>query len=105
MTAAMRVQRWLFAPVPLARVALLRVVVYAFVVVMTIVPALGDMVVAFPSVVSASAFGKLVATWRDLLPLSGLGLSWVVPALVGLVLGLGVHAWRVRQAATSEVVD
>ncbi|MDC6126145.1 branched-chain amino acid transport system II carrier protein, partial [Limosilactobacillus fermentum] len=80
-------------------------VVYAFVVVMTIVPALGDMVVAFPSVVSASAFGKLVATWRDLLPLSGLGLSWVVPALVGLVLGLGVHAWRVRQAATSEVVD
>lgn len=40
-------------------------VVYAFVVVMTIVPALGDMVVAFPSVVSASAFGQLVATWRD----------------------------------------
>ena len=27
---------------------------------MTIVPALGEMVVAFPSVVSASAFGKLV---------------------------------------------
>lgn len=80
-------------------------VVYAFVVVTTIVPALGDMVVAFPSVVSASAFGQLVATWRDLLPLSGLGLSWVVPALIGLVLGLGVHAWRVRQAATSEVVD
>lgn len=25
--------------------------------------------------------------------------------LVGLVLGLGVHAWWVRQAATSEVVD
>lgn len=33
MRAATRVQRWLFAPVPLARVALLRVVVYAFVVV------------------------------------------------------------------------
>lgn len=80
-------------------------VVYAFVVVTTIVPALGDMVVAFPSVVSASAFGQQVATWRDLLPLSGLGLSWVVPALIGLVLSLGVHAWRVRQAATSEVVD
>lgn len=65
--------------------------VYLFVVVFTVVPALGDMVVSFPSVVSASAFGKTVATWRAMLPLSDLGMSWLVPALLGLVLGLLVH--------------
>lgn len=65
--------------------------VYLFVVVFTVVPALGDMVVSFPSVVSASAFWKTVATWRAMLPLSDLGMSWLVPALLGLVLGLLVH--------------
>lgn len=75
-------------------------VVYLFVVLFTVVPALADMVVAFPSVVSASAFGKTVAAWRSMMPLASLGLSWLVPALVGLVLGLAVHF--VRQRATAQ---
>lgn len=60
-------------------------VVYLFVVLFTVVPALGDMVVSFPKVVSASAFGNAVAAVRSHLPLASLGLSWLVPALVGLV--------------------
>ncbi len=81
-------------------------VVYFFVVLMTVVPALGDMVVAFPSVVSQSSFGLWVAGVRSTLPLASMGLSWVVPALVGLVVGLLVHFFRrgrvsVNQAETN----
>lgn len=68
--------------------------VYGFVVLFTVVPALGDMVVSFPAVVSASAFGKTVAAWRSALPLASYGLSWLVPALVGLALGLGVYWYK-----------
>lgn len=78
--------------------------VYLFVVVFTVVPALGDMVVSFPSVVSASAFGKMVAAWRSMLPLSDLGMSWLVPALIGLVLGLLVHFAYGRKRVLSREV-
>lgn len=70
-------------------------VVYAFVVVFTAVPALLDMVAAFPPVVSASAFGKALGAFQQsVLPFASLGMDWVVPAVVGLVLGLGVHFLR-----------
>lgn len=75
--------------------------VYFFVVLLTVVPALGDMVVSFPSVVSASTFGKLVAGWRASLPLAAYGLSWLVPALVGLALGLMVHWYREHSLAAA----
>ena len=76
-------------------------VVYFFVVLFTGVPALGDMVVAFPAVVSASHFGQVVAGWRSAMPLASMGLSWVVPALVGLVVGLACHYFR-RQRVANE---
>lgn len=66
-------------------------VVYATTVVLTVVPAFLDMVVSFPSLVSASAFGKWAAGVRSLLPLSSYGLSWLLPAVVGVVLGLSYH--------------
>ena len=75
-------------------------VVYLFVVLFTVVPALGDMVVAFPAVVSQSHFGLMVAAWRAHLPLAAMGLSWLVPALVGAVVGLLVH-WFRRQRSTT----
>lgn len=76
-------------------------VVYFFVVLFTVVPALGDMVVAFPKVVSASVFGKGIAAFRAHLPFASLGLSWLVPALVGLVLGLVCHLYKARVNTTS----
>lgn len=79
-------------------------VVYFFVVLFTVVPALGDMVVAFPAVVSQSHFGLTVAAWRSHMPLAAMGLSWLVPALVGAVVGLLFH-WFRRQRATSPQTD
>lgn len=76
-------------------------VVYATTVALTVVPALLDMVVSFPSVVSASAFGKWCAGVRALLPLSSYGLSWLLPALVGAVLGVAYHAYHARQTSQS----
>ena len=75
-------------------------VVYFFVIVFTVVPALGDMVVAFPSVVSQSQFGLAVANLRKTLPLASMGLSWLVPALVGLAIGLTVHFVMGRNVAS-----
>lgn len=66
-------------------------VVYFWVILFTVVPALGDMVVAFPGVVSQSSFGLAVAAVRNTLPMASMGLSCLVPALVGLVIGLLVH--------------
>lgn len=73
-------------------------VVYFFVIVFTVVPAFGDMVVAFPSIVSQSAFGLTVAYLRSSLPLANMGLSWLVPALVGAVIGLAVHYVRNKKS-------
>lgn len=38
--------------------------------------------------------GKVAAFRLHYLPLASIGLSWVVPALVGLVLGLGVYFYK-----------
>ncbi len=75
-------------------------VVYFFVIVFTVVPALGDMVVAFPSVVSQSDFGLFVAGLRNSLPLASIGLSWLLPALAGAVIGLAVHFMKNRAAVS-----
>ena len=77
--------------------------VYFFVVLFTVVPALGDMVVAFPAVVSHSAFGLAVAKYREMLPLAEFGLSWVVPALVGLVIGLAMYVYKDKKMFTQTV--
>lgn len=69
--------------------------VYGFVVVFTAVPAFLDMIAAFPPLVRQSAFGKMLASFQQgVLPFASLGMDWVVPALIGLVLGLGVHFLR-----------
>lgn len=79
-------------------------VVYGFVVAFTTLPALMDMVAAFPPVVSASAFGKAVVAFQQAyLPFASMGLGWLVPALVGLVLGLGVHFYREHAQAGNVV--
>lgn len=76
--------------------------VYFFVILFTVVPALGDMVVAFPAVVSQSQFGLMVAGLRNSLPLASMGLSWLVPALIGMVIGLSVHFVRSKKVISVE---
>ena len=74
--------------------------VYFMTVLFTIVPAFFDMVVSFPAVISQSAFGKAVAAFQqNYLPLASVGLDWLVPALVGLVLGLSWHFTQNHVAA------
>ena len=77
--------------------------VYFMVVLFTVVPAFFDMVVSFPALVSQSAFGKAVAAFRlRYLPLAGMGLSWVLPAVVGLVLGLAWHLVRQKNESPAD---
>jgi len=40
---------------------------------------------------------------RNNLPLASMGLSWLVPALVGLVLGLLVHWYRHQRVASTSM--
>lgn len=69
--------------------------VYALVVGFTTVPALLDMVAAFPPVVSQSGFGQALGAFQQhVLPFASLGMDWVVPAAAGAVLGLGLHFLR-----------
>lgn len=70
-------------------------VVYFFVVLFTVVPALLDMLAAFPAVVSQSAFAKTLAAFQQAyLPFASIGMDWILPAFVGLVIGLAVHFLR-----------
>ena len=78
-------------------------VVYLMVVVCTVVPAFFDMIVAFPKVVSQSSFGLSIAGLRAYLPFANIGMSWVVPALVGLVVGLCLHF--VRRGKLPEMIS
>ncbi len=76
--------------------------VYRIVVAFTIVPAVLDMFAAFPAVVSQSSLGLALHSFQlHFLPFSAMGLGWLVPAGVGLVLGLVAHAVKVRRAVAA----
>ncbi|MDV7718669.1 branched-chain amino acid transport system II carrier protein [Pediococcus ethanolidurans] len=67
-------------------------IVYKFVVTFTVIPALFDMMAAFPSVVSQSALGKAMTSFQQAyLPLAQYGLDWLLPALLGMVLGVACY--------------
>ena len=73
--------------------------VYRFVVGFTAVPAVLDMFAAFPAFVSQSALGLALHSFQlHFLPFAGMGLGWLVPAGVGLAVGLVAHAVKVRKA-------
>ena len=70
--------------------------VYGWVIGFTAIPALMDMVVSFPDTVSKSSFALFIARVRDLLPLADYGLSWLLPAVAGAVIGLAVHLYKLK---------
>ncbi len=74
-------------------------VVYRVVVAFTAVPAVLDMFAAFPAVVSQSAVGLALHSFQlHYLPFAAMGLGWLVPAAVGLVIGLVAHTVKTRRA-------
>ena len=80
--------------------------VYRFVVGFTAVPAVLDMFAAFPAFVSQSALGLALHSFQlHFLPFAGMGLGWLVPAGVGLAVGLVAHAVKVRKAVAVAKLD
>lgn len=76
--------------------------VYRFVVGFTAVPAVLDMFAAFPAFVSQSALGLALHSFQlHFLPFAGMGLGWLVPAGVGLAVGLVAHTVKVRKAGNA----
>lgn len=61
--------------------------IYRSVIIFTMIPAILDAIVSMPASVSGSAFGHAAAGIRASLPLSAESLSWVIPAIVGLIVG------------------
>ncbi|CAI2652936.1 Branched-chain amino acid transport system 2 carrier protein [Apilactobacillus kunkeei] len=69
--------------------------VYFWVVLLTTVPALMDMLASFPPVVSQSAFAKMVGNFQQsYLSLASIGMDWVPFAIVGLLFGLMCHWYK-----------
>ncbi|KJW13783.1 branched-chain amino acid transport system II carrier protein [Levilactobacillus spicheri] len=80
-------------------------VVYKLTIAFTVVPAVLDMLANSPAVVTHWApVASLLHVYHTVVPLASLGLGWLVPTLVGFVLGIGVGYLRaVSQRTTEEV--
>ena len=69
--------------------------VYAFVTGFTIPAAIIDFIGALPALPAIEGLKSALSTFcLKYLPFYGLGLGWVCPALVGLVIGLTIHFAR-----------
>lgn len=73
-------------------------VVYFWTVLFTLVPAFLDMIAAFPPVVSQSSWAlALKGVQMKYLPFAAIGMDWIIPALLGLVIGLACHYVTTRK--------
>lgn len=73
-------------------------VVYFWTVLFTLVPAFLDMIAAFPPVVSQSSWAlALKGVQMKYLPFAAIGMDWIIPALLGLVIGLACHYVATRK--------
>lgn len=70
--------------------------VYCCSILLTIIPAFFDMIVAMPEQVSRSNFGIWIASIRQCIPLASQGFSWLLPMLIGFALGLVIYFWGKR---------
>lgn len=70
-------------------------VVYKITMLLTLVPAIFDLITNLPAPISGTQFYKVVSQIRlQYLPLANIGLSWVVPTILGLVISVLIHFWR-----------
>ena len=68
--------------------------VYVSVTVFTCVAALFDLFKTLPAELQPTA---LVELGRKILPWFDLNLGWVVPAVIGFVIGMGIHLYKKRK--------
>lgn len=72
--------------------------VFISVTAFTFVPAVADFINALPEGPWAMIGGEKIIAAVDWLPLFSIGMSWVVPAIVGLAIGLALH-FKDKQSA------
>ena len=65
--------------------------VFAWVTTFTFVPAVVDFINALPERAFSMIGGEKIIAAVDWLPLFSIGMSWVVPSLIGLVIGLALY--------------
>ena len=69
--------------------------IFKIAMIFTLIPAILDMIVSLPEPVASTSFVKQVATFRlNVLPLANVGLAWLIPALIGIILGIIAHIYR-----------
>lgn len=67
-------------------------IVYQTVTIFTIIPAIIDGLKSSPAwIQNAGITQKMIEFAKNTLPFSDIGMGWIVPAVFGLVLGLGIH--------------
>lgn len=66
--------------------------IYFWTTLLTLLPATLDGLAAYPWA-EESLMSKLVATGQSILPFSSIGMGWIVPALIGFVLGVLVNSF------------
>lgn len=67
-------------------------IVYQTVTIFTIIPAIIDGLQSSPAwIQNASITQKIIEFAKNTLPFFGIGMGWIVPAVFGLILGLGIY--------------
>ena len=75
--------------------------VYLWVTALTLIGAVYDLLGALPSGVRSVGFDRFLVTVGRFLPLSSMGLGWICPASLGLVIGLSWHFVKKRVRRTA----
>ena len=65
--------------------------VYIWTTIFTIIPAILDAIAAAPAIISKSAFATTILKLDNFLPGASLGMDWLLPAAIGLIIGLAIH--------------
>ena len=70
-------------------------VIYQITMALTLIPATFDLITNLPAPIAGTPFYNAVSRIRlQYLPFANVGLAWVVPTILGLVIGVLVHIWR-----------
>jgi len=76
--------------------------VYRWTTGFTLIPALFDALGSAPAIVTRQGWAQHLLAWdAKTLPMAKLGMDWVVPALIGLAIGLGGYLIQRTLAARS----